>query len=35
MVVGAGSLDSEAERGPSNHVPIWVDIRLEEGKDEE
>lgn len=28
LVTGAGILDSEAERGPSDHVPIWVDIRL-------
>jgi exonuclease III len=27
-VCGAGILDSEAERGPSDHVPVWVDIRL-------
>jgi hypothetical protein len=23
-------MDSEAERGPSNHVPIWVDFELQE-----
>lgn len=26
MVTESGILDSEAERGPSDHVPIWVDI---------
>jgi exonuclease III len=35
MVVDAGILDSAAERGPSDHVPIWVDIRLEEGEGQE
>ncbi|KAK7178850.1 DNase I-like protein [Paraphaeosphaeria sporulosa] len=34
MVRGAGILDSEAERGPSDHVPIWADIGLS-GVDEE
>jgi exonuclease III len=28
LVGGAGILDSEAERGPSDHVPIWVDIKV-------
>ncbi|KAJ4351853.1 uncharacterized protein N0V89_007197 [Didymosphaeria variabile] len=28
LVLGAGILDSEAERGPSDHVPVWVDINL-------
>lgn len=28
LVRGAGILDSEVERGPSDHVPIWADIRL-------
>jgi exonuclease III len=27
-VSDAGILDNEAERGPSDHVPIWVDINL-------
>ncbi|ORY06378.1 Endonuclease/exonuclease/phosphatase [Clohesyomyces aquaticus] len=26
MVRGCGILDSEVERGPSDHVPFWVDI---------
>ena len=26
LIKGSGVLDSEAERGPSDHVPIWVDI---------
>lgn len=30
MVVGAGILDGEAERGPSDHVPIWMDVKLGE-----
>jgi exonuclease III len=30
LVAGAGILDTEAERGPSDHVPIWVDIKLGE-----
>lgn len=29
VVKGSGILDSEAERGPSDHVPIWVDISME------
>ncbi|KAF2280637.1 DNase I-like protein [Westerdykella ornata] len=27
-VGGAGMLDSEEERGPSDHVPIWADIQI-------
>lgn len=27
-VTAAGILDNEVDRGPSDHVPIWVDIRL-------
>ena len=26
LIKGCGILDSEAERGPSDHVPIWVDV---------
>jgi exonuclease III len=26
MIRGSGILDSEAERGPSDHIPVWVDI---------
>lgn len=29
LVGACGILDSEEERGPSDHVPIWVDITLE------
>lgn len=29
LINACGILDSEAERGPSDHVPIWADIRLE------
>lgn len=29
MIKDCGILDSEEERGPSDHVPIWVDITLE------
>lgn len=29
LVKGCGILDSEEERGPSDHVPIWVDVMLE------
>jgi len=29
MVKNSGIMDSEAERGPSDHCPIWVDIELE------
>jgi exonuclease III len=28
-VTAAGMLDSEAGRGPSDHVPIWVDINVQ------
>lgn len=34
LVTAAGILDSGFERGPSNHVPIWVDIKVEDEKDE-
>lgn len=27
-VKGCGMLDTQAERGPSDHVPIWVDIEI-------
>ncbi|KAF2875943.1 Endonuclease/exonuclease/phosphatase [Massariosphaeria phaeospora] len=30
MVKRCGILDSEVERGPSDHVPIWVDIDFED-----
>jgi len=30
-VNACGKMDSEAERGPSDHVPIWADFELEEG----
>lgn len=26
FITGSGILDSEAERGPSDHVPVWVDV---------
>lgn len=26
LVTDSGILDSEAERGPSDHVPIWIDV---------
>lgn len=29
MVKDCGILDSEAERGPSDHCPVWVDVELE------
>lgn len=29
MVKNSGILDSEAERGPSDHCPIWVDVEVE------
>ena len=29
MVKNSGIMDSETERGPSDHCPIWVDIELE------
>lgn len=32
LVCGAGILDSEAERGPSDHVPVWVDFKMETNK---
>ncbi|KAL1596618.1 hypothetical protein SLS60_009266 [Paraconiothyrium brasiliense] len=35
LVRAAGILDSEAERGPSDHVPIWVDIRLARANEQE
>ncbi|KAL5383019.1 hypothetical protein PMIN03_002980 [Paraphaeosphaeria minitans] len=35
MVRGAGILDSEADRGPSDHVPVWADIRISGVDDEE
>ncbi|KAF1846152.1 DNase I-like protein [Cucurbitaria berberidis CBS 394.84] len=28
-IKACGILDSEAERGPSDHVPIWADVELE------
>jgi exonuclease III len=28
LVTAAGMLDSEVGRGPSDHVPIWVDVRI-------
>lgn len=31
MVRGSGILDSEGERGPSDHCPVWVDVCLEGG----
>ncbi|OAL57489.1 DNase I-like protein [Pyrenochaeta sp. DS3sAY3a] len=31
LIKSCGILDSEAERGPSDHVPIWVDILLDPG----
>lgn len=30
QVKDSGILDSEAERGPSDHVPIWVDVNVEQ-----
>ena len=30
-VRACGIMDSEAERRPSDHVPIWVDFELKEG----
>ena len=32
MVEASGILDSEGERGPSDHCPVWVDVGLE-GRD--
>ncbi|CAO2649781.1 Nn.00g010730.m01.CDS01 [Neocucurbitaria sp. VM-36] len=29
LIKACGILDSEAERGPSDHVPIWADVQLE------
>jgi exonuclease III len=29
MVKASGIMDNKAERGPSDHCPIWVDVRLE------
>jgi exonuclease III len=29
MVNASGIMDSEAERGPSDHCPVWVDVELE------
>lgn len=34
VVTNSGILDSEAERGPSDHVPIWVDITLPASSEE-
>ncbi|KAJ4312421.1 hypothetical protein N0V94_007441, partial [Neodidymelliopsis sp. IMI 364377] len=33
-VGGCGMLDSEEGRGPSDHVPIWVDVEFPSGKEE-
>lgn len=30
FIKACGILDSEAERGPSDHVPIWVDVQPEQ-----
>jgi exonuclease III len=30
VIVGCEILDSELERGPSDHVPIWLDIKMTE-----
>jgi exonuclease III len=37
MVRASGIMDNEAERGPSDHCPVWVDVSLEPefGKDGE
>lgn len=35
MVCQTGILDSEAERGPSDHVPVWVDFNFGETSKEE
>jgi exonuclease III len=32
LVKACGILDSEEERGPGDHVPIWVDISLGEAE---
>lgn len=29
MIVASGIMDSERERGPSDHCPLWVDVNLE------
>lgn len=29
LIKASGILDNEVERGPSDHVPIWADLRLE------
>jgi exonuclease III len=29
MIKASGIMDSEAERGPSDHCPIWVDVGIE------
>lgn len=29
LIKACGILDSEGERGPSDHVPIWADIQLQ------
>ena len=33
IIQTCGILDIEAEREPSDHVPIWVDISLEETRE--
>jgi exonuclease III len=33
-VAGCGMLDSEEGRGPSDHVPIWVDVEFATGREE-
>jgi exonuclease III len=35
IVCQTGILDSEAERGPSDHVPVWVDVNFGETLKEE
>jgi exonuclease III len=35
MVKNSGIMDSEAERGPSDHCPVWVDVELESQREEE
>jgi exonuclease III len=34
MVRASGIMDSDGERGPSDHCPIWVDVCLEVGLEE-
>lgn len=34
LVTDSGILDSEAERGPSDHVPIWVDVAFSSSSEE-